>query len=447
MGKVLFFSLMFSALLAGCGGSDGPGTAAAPISTTSLILDVAADSASAVHMSWAGAGTHGARYRIYRDGELLGTLRDDNGKTRDIGLEPGSRYCYRVRAVDASGAGIADSNESCATTAPLAEWDRRQVPAAPPLSLALDAQGRERMSFCGSSGVYYQATQADGSVSSAWLDPSAECLSALLVVGGDGSDHLIYADTHSGQLKYATDVSGEWVVSVIPGAEGAEFPSLAIDRGDALHVAYLVFTGHDPDYQLGYANNASGSWQSMRVEDVLAYPSIAVDAVGTPHIAYLGAARPDGSYPIHYRSYASTGWSDRIVAASADPKTLVALAVAPSGQAELVYKSQTALQYLTEVSGRWVKTQVDSFDVDGPQLERYGAYDVSIDLDAAGDPHLAYEDSSGDLKYASLVSGRWDAVYVDTQGSQNQIRVDAAGHAHIAYAGVDNLYSKLAVSP
>jgi hypothetical protein len=146
-------------------------------------------------------------------------------------------------------------------------------------------------------------------------------------------------------------------------------------------------------------------------------------------------------------SYGPAAWSDQIIATSADPKTLVALAMGPSGQADLVYKSQTELDYVTDVSGRWVTAQVDGFDATGPELGQYGSYDVSIDLDVAVGPHLAYVDSNGNLKYASLGAGSWDAVYVDTEGAQNQIRMDAAGHAHITYAGVDNLYSKLAVSP
>jgi len=447
-------ALLLPVLLAACGG--GSGTAPAPasgadapfMSTRSIVLDAIAGSPTKVDISWSGGSTHVAGYRIYRDGELVDTVRDGGGKTSDTGLTPGNRYCYQVTAVDAIGAGIADSNKNCVITASLAGWDIQMIDQAPPLALALDAQGRERVSFCGSTGVYFQARQADGSISTVWLDPTAACFNALLAVGSDGSDHIVYADTNHDQLRYATDVSGAWVISVIPGADGAEFPSLAIDQGDVIHVAYLVFTGHSPDcFQLVYASDASGSWQTTLVESVLAYPSIAVDGAGTPHIAYLGAAQADGRYPVHYRSYVSDGWSDEIVATSEDPKTLVALAVTQAGDASLVYKSRAELEYVTGVSGHWMTSQVDRFDAAGPEEGRYGAYDVSIDLDTAGKPHLAYEDTDGNLKYAHLSSGSWDRVYVDTEGNQNQIKMDAAGHAHVTYGDAENLYSKLAVSP
>lgn len=443
-GRSMFLSVALSALLEGC----GSGTAPTPLSTTTIVLKAAADSATEIDMSWKGARMPGARYQVYRDGTLVNTVGDTSSKIHDTGLTPGSQYCYRVSAVDATGAGIADSNQSCASTAALAGWHVKRIAPAPPVSLALDSQGRGRVAFCTSTGVYLRARQADGSIGTTSVDPSAACSTALLVVGGDDSDHVVYADTASDQLKYATDVSGRWVVSAIPGADGAEFPSIAIDQGDAVHVAFLVFTGQSPaSYQLDYASDASGSWQTTTVESVLAYPSIAVDATGTPHIAYLGTAQPDGSYPVHYRSYGSGGWSDQVAATSADPKTLVALAVTPNGQVGLVYKSQTELEYATDASGSWVTAQVDSFEATGPEDGQYGAYDVSMDLDTAGNPHLAYQDSNGNLKYASLGVDGWVTVYVDTEGAQNQIRMDTAGQAHITYAGADNLYSKLALSP
>jgi hypothetical protein len=344
--------ILLPVLLTGCGG--GSGTTAAPTAPSAapsaasqgIMLSASVGSATKVDMSWVDSRTQGAKYQIYRNGELTTTAAGSDGKAYDTGLNPSTQYCYQVTAVNASGVGTASSNQSCVKTAPLAGWNIQVIDQAPPLSLALDAQGRERVSFCGSKGVYYQASQGDGSISTVSLDPTASCFNALLVVGSDGSNHIIYVDNNSDQLKYATDVSGSWIIDVVPGADGAEFYSLAIDNGDAIHVAYLLFTGQAPNcYQLNYASNASGSWQISLVANALAYPSIAVDGHGTPH--------------------------------------------------------------------------------------------------------LAYEDTSGNLKYASHSSAKWNTVYVDTEGTQNQIKIDLdlAGHAHIVYGNAQNLYSKLAVSP
>ena len=448
-----------AALLTGLGGCGGGGSTAPapgpdpaqsppPARTQGITLSATAASPTKATMSWAGSTGAGAQFQVYRNGELDSSITAVSSGAADVGLAPGTEYCYQVNVVNPIGAGAASSNQSCITTAPLAGWNIQMIEQAPPLSLALDAQGLERIGFCSAAGVIYQARRADGGWNTEQVDSGAACFNAPLAVGGDGSSHMIYLDGHSNALEYATDASGRWNVSPIPGAEGAEFYSLALDNGDHVHVAYVLFTGAAPNcYQIVYASNASGHWQSTVVAEVQAYPVIAVDGGGVPHIAYVDAQASGGAYPLHYLTAASGGWTDSVVAASADAKSLAALAMDSTGHAHLVYKSGVALEYASDASGSWQTTQVDSFNAAGPQDGRYGAYDVSVDVDAAGQPHLSYEDTDGNLKYAALSGGAWSTSYVDTEGTQNEIRMDPAGHAHIAYANTENLYSKLAVSP
>lgn len=447
------------ALLAGlgaCGGgastAPAPSTGAPqpppPASTQGIMLAVTAASPTKATMSWAGSTAAGDKFQVYRNGELDSSVNAVASGAADTGLAPGTQYCYQVNAVNSTGAGSASSNQSCITTAPLAGWGIQIIDQAPPLSLALDAQGLERISFCSAAGVIYQARRSDGSWNTVQVDAGAACFNAPLAVGGDGSSHMVYLDEHSNALDYATDVSGSWNVSPIPGAEGAEFYNLALDSGDHAHVVYVLFTGMAPNcYQIVYATDASGGWQSTVVAELQAYPVIAVDGSGIPHIAYVDDEAGDGSNPVHYLTPASGSWTDDVVATSSDAKSLAALAVDAAGHAHLVYKSGAVLDYVSDASGAWQSTQVDSFDAAGPQEGNCGAYDLSIDLDAAGQPHLSYEDTDGNLKYAALSQGKWSASYVDTEGRENQIRMDQAGHAHIAYANTENLYSKLVVSP
>jgi len=179
----------------------------------------------------------------------------------------------------------------------------------------------------------------------------------------------------------------------------------------------------------------------------MAYPSIAVDGQGRVAIAYVGCKNSAGSYAVHYLSDASGSWVDSVVGASGDAKSLAALATDAVGHAYIAYKDQAQLEYLNNTSGSWNSTIVDSFDATGPYNDAAGAYDVSIDMDVGGDAHLSYQNADGDLKYASLAAGHWQTAYVDTEGAMSQLKVDAAGHAHIAYANEENLYSKVAVSP
>jgi hypothetical protein len=259
---------------------------------------------------------------------------------------------------------------------------------------------------------------------------------------------MVYMDDSSDELKYASNVSGSWTTSVIPGAEGAEFYNLAVDDRGHAHAVYELFTGDASDcFQVIYETNSSGSWESTVVADTQAYPVIAVDASDVVHIAFLGAQASDGSYPVNYLTDASGVWTNVTAANSADSKSLMALAVDGAGHAHIVFKSQTALEYASDRSGAWQTTQVDSFSASGPEDDSYGAYDVSIALDTSGLAHMSYEDTSGNLKYASPAEQGWNTQYVDTEGTQNVLCLDAAGHAYIAYGGEDNLYSNLAVSP
>lgn len=448
--------LITLAALAGCGGGTSGGPAPAATSAhhatspdiQGIVLSTTAASATRVAMSWKGSVAAGDSVRVYRNGELDNSATDGPSGATDTHLKPGTQYCYQVTVASSTGGGTASSNQSCATTAPLAGWNIETVDQAPPLALALDPQGREHVGYCGLAGVVYQVQQTDGSWSLTTVDPGVACFAVSLGVGGDGSAYMVYADQDSDSLKYATDVSGNWVVSIIPGAEGAEFYDLAIDNGGHAHVVFELFTGHAPDcFQIIYASNSSGTWQDTVVAATQAYPVIAADAAGMAHIAFLGEQAADGSYPVHYLTDASGAWTDVVAASSADPKSLVALTVDGAGHAHLVYKSQTGLEYLSDRSGSWQTTQVDSFDPAGSEDDSYGAYDVSIALDNSGRAHMSYEDTSGNLKYASPAGQGWDTLYVDTLGTQNTLCLDAAGHAHIAYGGEDNLYSRLAVSP
>ena len=414
-----------------------------------ITLSAVTASASRVDMSWVASSVGaGDQYQVYRNGTLVASNSSDSSGTADTGLKPATQYCYEVTAVSSSGAGTASSNQSCATTAALAGWKISTVEQAPPLGLALDANGRERLSFCSASGVVYQAQQTDGSWNTTLVDAGAACFNAPLAIGGDGSAHIVYVDGNSNTLKYASNVSGSWTVSAIPGGAGAEFYSLALDSGNHVHLAYLLFTGESSGYyQVVYATDVSGSWQSTVVAEDLAYPSIAVDGQGHPAVAYVSGSSTAGTYAVHYVSNASGSWVDNVVGESGDAKSLTALAMDAGGHAHIAYKDQTQLEYLSDVSGNWKSAVVDSFDATGPYDDMAGAYDVSIDMDVGGGVHLSYQNADGDLKYTASTGGRWQTAYVDTEGALSQVKVDAAGHAHIAYANEENLYSKVAVSP
>jgi len=105
--------------------------------------------------------------------------------------------------------------------------------------------------------------------------------------------------------------------------------------------------------------------------------------------------------------------------------------------------SSNKLQYITNKSGSWVISTLDSSaDIVG--------YATSIALDSNDNVHISYHDeTNGDLKYATDSSGAWVLSSIDTVGyvgSFTSIVIDSNGHVHIAYEDSTNTALKYATN-
>ncbi len=86
-------------------------------------------------------------------------------------------------------------------------------------------------------------------------------------------------------LVFASNASGEWQEETVDNRVGLTYSALAIDDGGAAHLAY--YDGINGD--LRYATNRSGAWVVTVIDaagDVGGEPSIALDDAGHPHLAY-----------------------------------------------------------------------------------------------------------------------------------------------------------------
>lgn len=177
-------------------------------------------------------------------------------------------------------------------------------------SIALDSKDKVHISYAGTSGLMY-ATNASGSWEIETLDPVDVWHTAIAV---DSSDrvHISYSDNTNYLLKYATNSSGAWVITAVDFIPYGDI-SIALDSLDKVHVSY-----HGLDWRklLIYATNSSGSWVA-RILDIeesspgigcREYPSIALDSSDKVHIAYgLGAV----DYPhseLRHLTNASGAW-------------------------------------------------------------------------------------------------------------------------------------------
>jgi len=122
----ILFSLTLLVILTGCGGgnasgSDNPsagGEADATSPAVPVNVNTTAISSTQIDLSWDAATDNVgvAGYRIYRDGIYLKSVAELSAS--DTHLNSGTRYCYRITALDSSGNESSKSADSCATTMP-----------------------------------------------------------------------------------------------------------------------------------------------------------------------------------------------------------------------------------------------------------------------------------------------------------------------------------------
>lgn len=166
--------------------------------------------------------------------------------------------------------------------------------------IALDKDGRVHISYLDKNAGLKYATNSDGSWKGDVLDKTTSVgWNSSIAVDSNNKVHISYSDPSplapnvnppgNGYLKYATNVSGEWVIHVVDDQNAGTFTGLAVDGQDNVHIAYHTSDGASST--LMYAINSQGSWVKETVDDdergaVGIYCAIAVDSDGHPHISH-----------------------------------------------------------------------------------------------------------------------------------------------------------------
>ena len=176
----------------------------------------------------------------------------------------------------------------------------------------------------------------------------------------------------------------------------------------------------------GVSATEFGPWSLQTVAsagDVGQYSSIALNAAGNPAISYYDQTNKD----LNYASWDGSRWAITTVDRIGDVGKYSSLALDNSGKPRISYYDQTNgdLKYASWDGSRWVITTVDgtnykkgsNWDGDhGRYKDKFitvGMYS-SLALDSSGNPRISYYDqTNGDLKYASWDGSRWVITTVD----------------------------------
>ena len=185
--------------------------------------------------------------------------------------------------------------------------------------------------------------------------------SPAVAVDAAGARHVVYVNTWSRKVIYATDRGGAWAWYTLDNASvELTQPVITVDADGAAHVAYIV--PGDSAIMLRYATNASGDWQVATVEVGLLYPlrpAIRVSAMGVPTIVFCDLLR----LMVVRANWSGRGWSTtgvgRIMgivwALGVDDADHVFAYTNVMNQAHMSYEVVAA----TDASGTWVSEVLD----------------------------------------------------------------------------------------
>jgi hypothetical protein len=159
------------------------------------------------------------------------------------------------------------------------------------------------------------------------------------------------------------------------------------------------------------------------IAEIGRWTSIDVDAAGVPHIAHTGMRSGEGLW---YATRASGNWSHECIRGLIYSQ-YVSLALDAAGDPRIAFSGgrQFALYYARRQGGAW------TFEIADSAQSSY----CSLELDADGNAHVAYQQTLGRLIYARRDANGWSAEIVDNVSAAyfSSLELDASGAPHIAY--------------
>ena len=253
-----------------------------------------------------------------------------------------------------------------------------------------------------------------------------------------------WQDTPDMEISYCKGRPGSWNIErVTDDVSNNEWPSMAIDKNDYAHIAYMK------DHKIFYANNVTGSWKEEQVTDDGDYPSLALNRSGNPHIVFVRG----GSHIFYIRKEAGIWREEKIVDIVGIMTSMVYsnLALDKSGFAHLAYFNSDGtdeeIYYTNNVTGSWQESKVT--DNDFPDIF------PALALDSHSRAHIIYLTSGGgifgQIFYANNTTNLWDISRVTDSPINNHIAylrrcfiLDNKGFGHITFFnnedGDDEIY-------
>jgi hypothetical protein len=267
----------------------------------------------------------------------------------------------------------------------------------------------------------------------------------------DNIPHVAFRRNHTRTVMHAWQSGGTWSTETIGRSDGTFTTSLAIDADGNPAVSYGngLYFGN-----LMFARKTAGSWDGSIVAhgtmaDAGQYSSLVFDQRGVPHITYN-----DGQVlaSLYYASLNTTTgtWEFSLIdddkPYTGDAGYSSSLQIDAAGHPHVAYISDDpwGLRYATSQDGvNWTVTKLDELDRMNIFWRTYTG--VSLALDSRGYPHISYynqtstDRSPAELRYLSWNGNAWDRETVVTLTKRDlttSLAIDAQDIPHIAYCDV-----------
>lgn len=222
-------------------------------------------------------------------------------------------------------------------------------------------------------------------------------------------------------------------------------PTIAVDNLGNIHLAWITDDLDTGEYKIAYAFGDTTNWdiQTLVGSNLGPYgtgasPYIAVSSQGITHIVYRGGTY--GDYHIHHTwndSYGGSNWSYEIIVSGNINDFSSVLVIEDDSDLHLAVSGNDGwgfpgrVYYLYQPDGQiWEPYELSSLT--------YSAVNPSIALDANGNPHIIWMETSGNFYTGNIFyshkeeSGNWQvSSVISGDYFYPSFKVDNQGFGHI----------------
>lgn len=367
---------------------------------------------------------------------------------------PDGVHAFRVWGTNATG--VVAGSEVRTITIQDRLWSASPSPGPRATSLAFDPRGGLHACAVDASGELRYLTRGPSGWTGVPVAAGAIANACLLAIDPSGHVSMVYGTGVYGGLEYTQELGGTWPTEPITYAGNATGASLAVNpRTGQPSVAYRsIYTG---GIVIGARTGTGWTFTTPGPGSPMGYPpSLVVDAGGYAHLAYFRVlSNFSFSVQLVYATNATGTWVSQVVDQGTQLSTWqdVSLALDANGNPAIAYGTSNgytwpsgvgALRLATWTGSAWNVTTVDRAPVAA----------VALALDDLGHPHVAYSvvsffgplpDTVSDTRYA-VWNGSWsvETLSRDTDGGPVSLRLTQGGQAVIAFPTFTGYYASLA---